>query len=667
MPIVTRNQANQAGIIVPALTWGQHQQQHQPHIPHPTTGNQQGIMPPAAVPPALQAILQCFDVCGATEAQKQAMVKEGYSSLEEFSLQTPEQLEKQISNLPKKWGGLTRAQQEAVNIGGPLTMKFMGLSYWCRRQISRGQALDADLFTAQVMYRCLDEMRLESGKKKMTETATLPKGKFEPKDWIAWSDKFLAYLGQVEGANNLSLSYVVRKPKKPGEAFESEEEEAMYSAALEGIEFKKDNATVCRLLVQLLADSTANNWIKKYTSKLDGRGAWLAMVKHYDGPHEVRNRIEIANSTLKNTWYTNEKTLPWEKFVSKLQGAFDTLEKHKVPWYEDNKVRHLREHIRSDNFALRATMNQIQRDPNMSKDFIKATDLLGECIAEENRPLDYSKEGKPPARNISATESAKQGTGRGGRGRGRGRGRGGRGGGGRGSGNSNSDSVKDQNGKKFNNGVDISNLGRSYTNTEWRQLGPGVQANIRKARTGQDSGGSKRDVASASIANFDLEEDSEDQPAHNGSSFGSGAYTLGGTKKKAKRNASEIKTGVRVLSSAKSATMIENPVAGTLGRLELDSHADTCCFGANFTTMFITQYVCDVSPFSNEYTPMKDVPICSAATAYDDKTTGETTILVFHQGLWFGPSLANSLINPNQCRHFGITIQEYLIRISHCK
>ena len=64
----------------------------------------------------------------------------------------------------------------------------------------------------------------------------------------------------------------------------------------------------------------------------------------------------------------------------------------------------------------------------------------------------------------------------------------------------------------------------------------------------------------------------------------------------------------------------------------------------------------DVSPFSDEYAAMKDVPIASAATAVDDKESGETIILEFHQGLWFGTRMENSLINPNQCRAFGIEL-----------
>jgi hypothetical protein len=35
---------------------------------------------------------------------------------------------------------------------------------------------------------------------------------------------------------------------------------------------------------------------------------------------------------------------------------------------------------------------------------------------------------------------------------------------------------------------------------------------------------------------------------------------------------------------------------------------------------------------------------------------GEHYILEYHQGLWFGEKLPNSLINPNQSRVYGISL-----------
>ena len=65
--------------------------------------------------------------------------------------------------------------------------------------------------------------------------------------------------------------------------------------------------------------------------------------------------------------------------------------------------------------------------------------------------------------------------------------------------------------------------------------------------------------------------------------------------------------------------------------------------------------MCTVSPFLPEYDSTENIEICTAATAWTNED-GRTYILVFGQGLWFGDRLDRSLINPNQCRAFGISL-----------
>ncbi len=48
----------------------------------------------------------------------------------------------------------------------------------------------------------------------------------------------------------------------------------------------------------------------------------------------------------------------------------------------------------------------------------------------------------------------------------------------------------------------------------------------------------------------------------------------------------------------------------------------------------------------------------NAATAFTDDSTGETVILRFNQVLWYGNRMKMSLINPNQLRHYGITVAD---------
>ena len=92
----------------------------------------------------------------------------------------------------------------------------------------------------------------------------------------------------------------------------------------------------------------------------------------------------------------------------------------------------------------------------------------------------------------------------------------------------------------------------------------------------------------------------------------------------------------------------------------LDSHADTCAGGSNFVMMDPNQiegYV-DVAPFSDEYTPLQDIPVTTCVTAWTHPESGEVFLLVFGQMLYFGAKLSHSLLCPNQMRANGLTVHD---------
>ena len=92
--------------------------------------------------------------------------------------------------------------------------------------------------------------------------------------------------------------------------------------------------------------------------------------------------------------------------------------------------------------------------------------------------------------------------------------------------------------------------------------------------------------------------------------------------------------------------------------MEIDSHADTFVAGKNCVPLNYTERTCDVQPYSDEYAPVKNVPIVIAATGYTS-ASGINYILVFPESIYM-PTLAHSLCNPNQLRHFGTTVQDNL-------
>lgn len=109
---------------------------------------------------------------------------------------------------------------------------------------------------------------------------------------------------------------------------------------------------------------------------------------------------------------------------------------------------------------------------------------------------------------------------------------------------------------------------------------------------------------------------------------------------------SSMRRVARVSSSTSSEGLI--PQEPIFGKLELDSHADTCVFGANFVLLSYTGRECDVAPYSDDYDAVENVSIVAAATAWTCQESGETFILVFNEGLWMPKSMPHSLVNPNQ-------------------
>ncbi len=74
--------------------------------------------------------------------------------------------------------------------------------------------------------------------------------------------------------------------------------------------------------------------------------------------------------------------------------------------------------------------------------------------------------------------------------------------------------------------------------------------------------------------------------------------------------------------------------------------------------MYYTGKECDVSPYTEAHEAIRSVPIVQAATAYNNRDTGKTTILILNEAIWMGDQMEHTLINPNQLRAYGITLQD---------
>ena len=96
------------------------------------------------------------------------------------------------------------------------------------------------------------------------------------------------------------------------------------------------------------------------------------------------------------------------------------------------------------------------------------------------------------------------------------------------------------------------------------------------------------------------------------------------------------------------------------GRLELDTHADTCVAGANTVVLDLTGKHVSVTPFcEEEYEPITEIPIATVATTYDCPDTGRVWVLIINEALYFGSKMTNTLLCPSQLWQHGIVIEHY--------
>lgn len=187
-----------------------------------------------------------------------------------------------------------------------------------------------------------------------------------------------------------------------------------------------------------------------------------------------------------------------------------------------------------------------------------------------------------------------------------------------------------------------------------------------KRKGGKEKDGDKdnkaRKISKVTFAESESDTEENDKSHSNGNAFG-------GRRSKNKKEESKEGKGEAKLSPLSSTTRtfdiarqreIARVTTGDIsesyfGRTELDTHADTCAFGRNFSILSYSGRQCDVTPFLETYDTTKGINIVTAVTAYTDPD-GLTYILVFNEGLWFGPRMEHSLINPNQLRQFGVDL-----------
>ncbi len=405
----------------------------------------------------------------------------------------------------------------------------------------------------------VERIRLEKDDKDAMDEATPDVGKFKAVKWVSWKLGFQTQLAQVLSImENLPISYIIRPSQQPDAATMAamaEEDRRIWTVQFRGNRFKADNKKVFRKLKMTLLDTDGWTWIQSYDNTEDGRGAWLALVAHYDGPGETEKRISLAQKSLKLLHYRSEShAVNFEAYSTKMLDALTILKDNGVryePWqWVDFLLNGIDPHA---NQMVHTAKSIIRFDDNLKQDFSMAVNKLSEFITKETPAIGSATPRQPGGRRTIAAFRGRgwRGRGRGGRG-GRGgrfgRGRGGRGG---------FDDIPnhDPNDTRTNIvGIDVTDPTRDYSDSEYTRLAEAGYTDTLKYRRRlqrSKSSSSATSISSLQTENSNLQrclaalegrlnaeasnqqdeeastptsQDSKKTRAANGNQFGSGAY-----------------------------------------------------------------------------------------------------------------------------------------------
>lgn len=256
------------------------------------------------------------------------------------------------------------------------------------------------------------------------------------------------------------------------------EQEIIYNTELKGIMFERDSRKVLSILRELTNGTDSETCMK---NKKCGRIAMMALQAHYDGESEGVRRKQVARDDLQKLYYRNESTFSFERYVTKLKRIFNVLETYGVPMYEEQKVQYLLDKVQCPNNELKTEV-RIFRSSH-SRTFDEASIYIA-TVVSRIFPTNNPSSGRYNNRNVyHISRGVNNGSngGRGGRfghnnGQGRGRfqndQRGGRFGGRNNSrgGRFFPNRGNNQSQHSTDNGVDISDVTRYFSDAEWIRL-----------------------------------------------------------------------------------------------------------------------------------------------------------------------------------------------------
>lgn len=356
-----------------------------------------------------------------TPKQHKLLYEEGYGDLESF-------YQWRYADIRKWCEKKADNKTERTTYGDIRIRDLQGIAFYVTDKLLRGAEPDPQEY---VKDRRVHIVEAELAAEKGDEPEVDKPGTFKYDDWIAWEESVYLYLNSVKNRYGIPLSYVIRKEYKGDFNDLDREDQIIHHAQLSGPCFTRDTRTVFDLIKQCVLNTPADDWIKGLRC---GRKAMLALQEHYDGDAEGHRRQLTSKEQIKRLFYKHEYTFSFEKYCTTLVNHFNVMEKYGFPIYEKDKVDMLFDKIQNTNSEFQREVTVCRATCNK---FEEAVTYLKTAVARL-----FPSTGTKGGRNSNISATGKNGN------------------------------------DKKENGVDISNTTRWFSDEEWSKLSKATQKKI---------------------------------------------------------------------------------------------------------------------------------------------------------------------------------------------
>jgi hypothetical protein len=214
------------------------------------------------------------------------------------------------------------------------------MCYWVDRHHCLQESIDANEFTPLAAEAFAKLMTFETQEKEATTVKAL--ADFMPgSKWKPLKEGVIAYLNSIRGRDQVPLAYIIHDEEIPDPMaiYDNEHQRLIAMMPLQGIEFADDNGKVFDYLKSCTLNGPAWTWMRSFNATHNGRGAWLALLAHFEGDAQKDRVKDNAYSAIAAAKYYGErKKFSFETYVTIHQEAFEDLEQYGEHVSEEKRV-----------------------------------------------------------------------------------------------------------------------------------------------------------------------------------------------------------------------------------------------------------------------------------------------------------------------------------------